>query len=165
MISTCPAHPPAQDVRDLTGLIWQLAENSAQSQETARPPQVRFLWGKAWNIPGVVLAIAERFESFTPAGNARRSWLRMRLLRVSDASRPDLSTQAGATPPSARPCRQRRTTGSPGEPIHIYEPITLAGPGEEQPTAGLPGLVDPDVLLAQVAAGQPTGTASHSRSR
>jgi hypothetical protein len=47
---------------------------------------VRFVWGKSWNIPGVVVAVAERLERFTVAGAAQRSWLRMRLLRVSEAA-------------------------------------------------------------------------------
>jgi len=72
------------DVRDLTGPLWQMAENTRQSQQYAQPPQVRFLWGRAWNVPAVVLAVAERFERFTPQGQARRSWLRLRLLRVND---------------------------------------------------------------------------------
>jgi hypothetical protein len=74
----------ARDVRDRTGPLWQMAENTRQSQRYAQPPQVRFLWGRAWNVPAVVLAVAERFERFTPQGQARRSWLRLRLLRVND---------------------------------------------------------------------------------
>jgi hypothetical protein len=45
---------------------------------------VRFLWGKAWNFPGVVTAVAERLEQFAADGSPARSWLRMRLVRVSD---------------------------------------------------------------------------------
>lgn len=43
---------------------------------------VRFVWGKAWNIPGVVTSVAERLEYFTTGGVPQRSWLRMRMLRV-----------------------------------------------------------------------------------
>ena len=141
---------PAQDVRDLTGPIWQLAENSARSQDIARPPQVRFLWGKTWNIPGVVLAIAERFESFTPTGNARRSWLRMRLLRVSDTPRRDLSTQAWPTLPSQLhlPAGEKPPS-PPGEQSGIYQPLSLSSPSEEQLTESLPEPADPNALLAQ----------------
>jgi hypothetical protein len=70
-----------EDVRDLTGPLWNLAENQ---DRRARPPRVRFVWGKSWNIPAVVEAVAERLEYFTPEGAPRRSWLRMRLLRSVD---------------------------------------------------------------------------------
>lgn len=75
----------SDDVRDLTLPLWQLAENTGRQRRYGQPPQVRFIWGKSWNIPGVIEAVAERFESFTRNGVARRSWLRLRLLRVNDA--------------------------------------------------------------------------------
>jgi hypothetical protein len=82
--------PAVADVRALTGPLWEMAENTRQWQVAgqprgyARPAQVRFLWGKAWNVPAVVLSVAERFERFTAQGHARRSWLRLRLLRVNE---------------------------------------------------------------------------------
>lgn len=72
------------DVRKLTEPIWNLAENRGVSAQYGAPPRVRFLWGKAWNVPGVVISVAERLEQFTSSGAPQRSWLRMRLLRVSD---------------------------------------------------------------------------------
>jgi len=72
------------DVRDLTQPFFALAENQADAGGDGRPPLVRFIWGKGWNFPGVVAAVAERLEFFTDLGTARRSWLRMRLLRVRD---------------------------------------------------------------------------------
>ncbi len=72
------------DVRDLTRPLWRLAENARDDEGFRQPPLVRFVWGKAWNVPGIVAAIAERLEQFTPAGAPMRSWLRMRLLRVGE---------------------------------------------------------------------------------
>lgn len=72
------------DVRDLTQRFFALAENQANAGGDARPPLVRFIWGKGWNFPGVVAAVAERLEFFTDLGTARRSWLRMRLMRVRE---------------------------------------------------------------------------------
>jgi hypothetical protein len=82
------------DVRALTRPLWQMAENTVRQASArqasagnlgyAQPPQVRFIWGKAWNVPAVVLAVAERFERFTPQGNAQRSWLRLLLLRINE---------------------------------------------------------------------------------
>jgi Contractile injection system tube protein len=74
------------DVRQLTGPLWQLGENAANRDPYGRPPLVRFVWGKSWNIPGIVASVAERLEHFTPEGEPMRSWLRMRLLRVAEPS-------------------------------------------------------------------------------
>jgi hypothetical protein len=87
-ISLAGANVTTEDVRDLTGPLWNLAENAVADDGFGRPTLVRFVWGKSWNIPGVVAAVAERLENFTPEGLARRSWLRLRMLRVGEPARP-----------------------------------------------------------------------------
>lgn len=74
----------SQNVRDLTQPIWNLAENHQRSDRLYRPALCRFIWGKSWNIPGVISAIAEKLESFSPQGIPRRSWLRLRLIRMQE---------------------------------------------------------------------------------
>jgi hypothetical protein len=74
-----------EDVRDLTRPLTALAEGSEGSDGYGQVPLVRFVWGKAWNVPGVVAAVAERLENFTPNGAPQRSWLRMRFLRTSES--------------------------------------------------------------------------------
>jgi len=86
----------AKDVRELTGPLWQLAENVRQGPGQGRPPAFTLFWGKAWIFPGVVTAVAERLEYFTRTGVPQRAWLRMRMLRVLDA---DEDLQGGALPP------------------------------------------------------------------
>lgn len=81
-VSLAGSSIPTDDVRGLTGPFWSLAENVADSGGYARPPQVIFVWGKAWSIPAVVIAVAESFEQFTDGGFPRRSWLRMKLRRT-----------------------------------------------------------------------------------
>lgn len=71
--------PSVADVRLLTRPLWDLAEGS--------PPAVRFIWGKSWNVPAVVLAASERLEQFDVGGAPRRSWLSLRLRRISEAKR------------------------------------------------------------------------------
>ena len=89
-----------EDVRDLTGPLWALAENVPVEDGYGRPPMARFIWGKSWNIPGVIAEVAERLEWFTPEGIPRRSWLRMRMLRVAESqSRPQASRHSN--PPIA----------------------------------------------------------------
>lgn len=73
------------DVRDLSGVFFTLAENSQETGGVARPPLVRLVWGKSWNIPGVITHVAERLDCFSATGVPARSWLTLRMRRVSDA--------------------------------------------------------------------------------
>jgi len=82
-VSLARSHPRPENVRLLTEPLWRLTENEPKRGEYGRPPAVRFVWGKAWNIPGVVVGVAERLEYFTQAGVPQRSWLRLRMLRTS----------------------------------------------------------------------------------
>lgn len=86
------------DVRDLTRPLWTLTENRVGADGYGRPPLVRFVWGKAWNIPGLVTHVAERLEYFTPEGSPQRSWLRLRMVRVSE---PDAAAPPTTAPPPA----------------------------------------------------------------
>jgi hypothetical protein len=81
------------DVRDLTRPLWNLAENAARPERYGQPPLVRFIWGKSWNILGVIVAVAERLEHFTSDGVPRRSWLRMRMVRANEPPPEPRSTQ------------------------------------------------------------------------
>lgn len=74
-----------QDVRELTEPLWRLAENGLREDGGMRPSLARMVWGKRLNFLGVVAAVAERLEHFTATGAPRRSWLRLRLVRVEDA--------------------------------------------------------------------------------
>src|SRR5262245_56686798 len=122
-----------EDVRDLTDPIWSLAENSPGDDGYGRPPLARFIWGKSWNILGVVVSVAERLEYFTPEGVPRRSWLRMQMLRAAE---PPVSPQAqpavslAEAPVSMEIAAPEGPVSSalraPGEE-RIYE---VAGPGE-----------------------------------
>ncbi|GIH02237.1 hypothetical protein Rhe02_03040 [Rhizocola hellebori] len=85
-VDLVPGQSRPEDVRALTRKLWVLAENSAQQDGALRPPLVRLVWGKAWNVPGIIAAIAERFDYFTPGGNPRRSWLRMRMIRTAEST-------------------------------------------------------------------------------
>ncbi len=93
-----------KDVRDLTSPLWKLAENSGDAKTYGEPPRVRFVWGKSWNISGVVAAVSEHFDYFDGTGVPLRSWLRMRFLRVveplaeTSAKAPPLPLTSEATP-------------------------------------------------------------------
>ncbi len=83
-VSLAGSAAPSADVRALTAPLWRLSENFAEVEGRRLPPLVRFVWGKSWNVPGVIAAVAERLEYFTAEGFPRRSWLRMRFLRAAE---------------------------------------------------------------------------------
>ena len=80
-VSVAGSSIASEDVRELTGPLWALAENADDPQRRGQPSVCRLVWGKSWNIPAVVAAVSERLEQFNSEGVPRRSWLRMRLLR------------------------------------------------------------------------------------
>ncbi|MBT8162049.1 MULTISPECIES: hypothetical protein [Arthrobacter] len=85
-VDLAPASLYVQDVRQMTRPIWALAENSAEVERQRRPPSVRFVWGRAWNVPGIVTEVAERFDRFSPDGSPLRSWMRMVFVRVGQSA-------------------------------------------------------------------------------
>ncbi len=140
-----------EDVRDLTLPLWRLSEAAA--------PIVRFLWGKAWNVPGVVSAVAERLEDFDTAGLPSRSWLRMRLARVPetaallDDAPPLAATQASTAPAvegmpaQAEEIVTHRVLGegpdSPGERLEDIAFLHYGNPALWRLLAAVNGIDDP----------------------
>jgi nucleoid-associated protein YgaU len=125
------------DVRELTAPLWELAENASDDESYGRPPLVRFVWGKSWNVPGVVAAVAERLECFTPAGMPMRSWLRMRFVRSHEP------TAAGALEPTPSPF------GSPPEVSALAAEL----PSETEAALAAPA-PDETIQVHQFAAGE-----------
>jgi hypothetical protein len=107
----------SEDVRDLTRPLWRLAENMVSEDGSGRMQIVRFVWGKSWNVPGVVAAIAERLEYFNAGGAPQRSWLRMLLYQVEESA-----TQTGVIQkhPPPQELFSIQTAIPPGE-IGVYE--------------------------------------------
>ena len=85
-VDLAPTQTSVTDVRQMTRPIWRLAENSAEVERQRRPPSVRFVWGRAWNVPGIVTEVAERFDRFAPDGSPLRSWLRLVFVRVGQSA-------------------------------------------------------------------------------
>lgn len=108
-----PATPPTTaaessiDVRTLTQPLWALAENGEPIAGSLAPQRVRFVWGRSWNVPAVVVAVAERLECFDPQGVPKRSWLSLLMRRVEEqlesgnAPAPPTSPQFEITQPDA----------------------------------------------------------------
>ena len=95
-----PARP--EDVRALTRPLWMLAENSAVEHGWLRPPLVRLVWGKTWNVPGVITAIAE-------SGPRARG--------------------SSGLPADRRPVRGERRRRSPNGSTRSPSPVRPGGPG------------------------------------
>lgn len=108
-----------EDVRELTRPLWELAENTARENGLSKPPLVRFVWGKSWNILGVVTAVAERVEHFAESGAPRRSWLRLRLVRVDEPSLQQPRAQLARSPvPQWSP-----NVAVPPEQVRVHEVV------------------------------------------
>jgi hypothetical protein len=99
------------DVRELTRPIWDLSEN-ATAEGFGAPPSVRFIWGKSWNIPGVIISVAERLERFDIYGTPQRSWLTLRLRRVEEPE-PRPAPPLPVTPQFETPASNSEGTGEP----------------------------------------------------
>jgi hypothetical protein len=123
-----------EDARDLTRPLWELAEGTTEDG-FARPPLVRFVWGKAWNIPGIVVAVAERVENFSPEGVPGRSWLRMRLVRVPEPVLPS----PGAPTLGASIPQVPEGTEIPPDQLIVHE---VTGGVAEQQEGGPPARLD-----------------------
>ena len=120
-----PEPPGVIDVRELTQPLWALAETGSLVDGAIAPQRVRFIWGKSWNIPAVVLAVAERLERFDANGVPQRSWLSLRLRRVEEHAE-------GAAPP-----RQPTTPQ-----FQIDRPGTSDAGSDDQEVISMP--VDPE---------------------
>jgi hypothetical protein len=121
-----------EDVRDLTQPLWRLAENSVAEGGFGRPPRVRLVWGKRLNEPAVVASIAERLEHFTASGAPRRSWMRMRLVRLEEA----LSESTEAPPVAAGLTAEQVTEQLPPESFEAHEIVGAGGSPGQPPVTG-----------------------------
>lgn len=129
--------PAGDDVRDLTRQFWGLAENVESTGRYGAPQEIIFFWGKAWSIPAVVVSVAERFEQFNEAGFPRRSWLRMKLRRITlrDPENQRTVPPAGFSLPVLDPLEeltQPETTPTDDVDLHgiIGDGESAAGAGE-----------------------------------
>ncbi|WP_224248378.1 LysM peptidoglycan-binding domain-containing protein [Hyalangium gracile] len=121
-----------EDVRALTQPLWRLAENSVAEGGFGRPPRVRLVWGKRLNEPAVVASIAERLEHFTASGAPRRSWVRMRLVRIEET----LSESSEAPPVAAGLTAEQVTEQLPPESFEAHEVVGAGASPGQPPVAG-----------------------------
>jgi hypothetical protein len=131
-------NPSPCDVRDLTRPFWNLTENRARTDDVPGPPRIRFVWGKAWDFPAMVVAVAERLECFTPEGVPQRSFVRLRLVRADEPIQPDESASSGGG--------DAQLLANPGLEDELGTPLDVV------PTDELP---DAEELETYVSSGNP----------
>jgi hypothetical protein len=115
---------------------------------------VRFVWGRAWNVPGVVTEVAERFDRFAPDGSPLRSWLRLVFVRVGRSADEEggeayeLAARLPAVDLTAPPVGAMTVLGDGGR--------APAERGVGSPAAGPPAVPPTELgLLSQAAFGTP----------
>jgi len=134
-VSLAGSSMTSDDVRDLTRPLWDLAENAPANDGWGHPRVVRFVWGKSWNLPCLVEAVAERVEYFTPEGAPRRSWLRMRLVRVAEPeATPSLDADREPQPPMEL-APEDLPDLPPSEDIGSHEVLASGDGGPDDPGA------------------------------
>lgn len=118
------------DVRALTNKLRMLAENSDEELGNCRPPLVRLVWCKSWNIPCIITALAERFDAFGVDGRPRRSWLRMKMVRVAQsAAEAALSYEDELARASADAVGAQQESATTG----VQDAVQAVGEGESDP--------------------------------
>ena len=136
--------PP--DVRELTRPLWNLVETVNAEGGRGTLPAVRFIWGRAWNILGVVAAAAERLERFAPDGTPGRPWFRLRFRRISDTGDqvPSPVPPAVVDPDGVeRMVLPVEPGGLPGMRIDLIAGARSGDPSNYRDYAALSGIDDP----------------------
>jgi hypothetical protein len=145
-----PGAPAPRDVRELTAALWQLAETpvDAGPGQRVHARLVRFVWGKAWNVPGVITSVAEHLERFGPEGQPTRSWLRLRLVRVDEPALAASDADTSPLPPPDTLLWPAPDAPIPAGEIELREPLGELLAGAEG--GAEPVLVRPDLWSAEV---------------
>ncbi len=105
---------PNNDVRHISDPIWRLADAAGEDAGMV----VRLVWGKSWNIPGVVMNAAQRFDDFQRSGIPRRNWMRLDFRRVGEEEADHLVAQQAqvrvrsASQPTSTSSAQRARAGA-----------------------------------------------------
>lgn len=91
-----------QDVRSrYTDAIWELMHVDPELKDPktgkARPPFVRFQWGKSWTFDAVITAITQRFTLFLSDGTPVRATLDVTFQQIRDTKqlKPQNPTSGG----------------------------------------------------------------------
>ncbi len=132
-VELAPRQLTVSDVRQMTRPIWALAENSAEVDRKRRPPSVHFLWGRAWDMPGIVTEVAERFDRFAADGSPLRSWMRLTFVRVGKSA----DEEGGENYELARRLPPVDLTAPP------IDTVTIPGDGRVEDPATAPGAPRP----------------------
>ncbi|MEN9938470.1 MAG: hypothetical protein RLZZ387_5049 [Chloroflexota bacterium] len=80
-----------KDVRKYTDKLWELmmVDKSLEDPKTkkARPPMVRFQWGKSWTFDAVITSISQNFTLFLSDGTPVRAKLGVTFQQIKDSKK------------------------------------------------------------------------------
>lgn len=79
------------DVRDVyTGHLWRMmmidTSLSLPRTNKARPPRVRFIWGKSWSFDAVIVSMRQQFTLFNAIGFPVRATVDVNFTQVADST-------------------------------------------------------------------------------
>lgn len=80
-----------KDVREEhTRHLWKLMMVDSRlrypNSEKARPPKVRFVWGKSWMFDSVITSLKQQFTLFSPLGFPVRALVDVTFQQITDAT-------------------------------------------------------------------------------
>jgi len=130
VVASAPPAAQTVDVRTLTQPLWALAENGEPVGGRLAPQRIRFVWGRSWNVPGVIVSVAERLECFDSQGVPKRSWLSLLMRRVEE------EVESGNAPPP--PNSPQFETNRPQSPTDDSGDDSIVLPTDEDGTALTP---------------------------
>lgn len=100
---------PDDDVRHLSDPIWRLGDAAGDEAGLV----VRLVWGKSWNIPGIVMSAAQRFDDFQQSGIPRRNWMSLEFRRVADSD-----SDSNRSEPTPRDAMRRSLPSAASAPLN-----------------------------------------------
>jgi hypothetical protein len=109
------------DIRDVTGAIWDLTEYKGVTGQFEELPAVRFIWGRIWNIRVVVESVSEKYIRFSRSGSPQASQMTVGLVRISEDETPLERPRSPYTPTEVNESRTALDTAedTTGWGVHI----------------------------------------------
>jgi hypothetical protein len=94
------------DIRDVTGGLWDLTEYKGATGQFEELPSVRFIWGRIWNIRVVVESVSEKYIRFSRTGKPQASQMTVGLIRISEDETPQERPRSPYTPTEVNESRE-----------------------------------------------------------
>lgn len=124
------------DVRASTDLVQNLMNLSSTSDNTSRPPHVKFGWGQFMSFRAVITDFNQRFTLFLDTGVPVRATVDVTLKEV-------IQVTGGQNPTSRAAGARRMRTVQPGDTMDLLSHQELGDPTKWRRLAEANGIEDP----------------------